>query len=115
MRIRHLVLCILAWVYCLFLLACIGAYAQAPASTEKIQNIRKLIVLLGGLDMQKQSLQDELASLREKAPQLGTEHGEALAKEVDEKGLQGLVDNLVPVYDKSVSYTHLTLPTTPYV
>jgi len=50
--------------------------------------------------MQKQSLQKELASLREKAPQPGSENEEAPAKEVDDKDLQGLVDRLVPVYEK---------------
>jgi len=100
LKTRHLFLCILAWVSCLFLLACTGAHSQPPASTEKLKNIRKLIVLLGGLDVQKRSLQDELASLREKVPRLRAEDGEALAKEVDEKEIQPLIDNLVPVYDK---------------
>ena len=100
MRTRHLFLCILTWVSCLFLLSCTGAHAQARASTEKLQNIRKLIVLIGGLDMQKRSIQDELASLREKAPEPWSEHEESVTKEGHEKELQELVDRLVPVYDK---------------
>jgi hypothetical protein len=93
----------LAGVSCLFLLTFTSAHAQQPASTEKLQNIRKLIVLLGGLDAQKRSVQDELASLTEKFPQLRAEYGEALAKEINEKDFQTLIDKLVPVYDK-----HLT-------
>jgi ankyrin repeat protein len=91
---------ILAYVSCLFLLTYTNAHAQAPSSTEKLQNIRKLIVLLGGLDMQKRNVQEELASWHEKTPQARSEDGEALAKEVSEKEIQGLIDKLVPVYDK---------------
>ncbi len=78
MRTRHLFLCTLAWLSCLFLLACTSAQAGSPAGTEKLQNIRKLIVLLGGLEMQEPRLRSE----------------------VDEKEFQGLIDKLVPVYEK---------------
>ena len=86
MRTRHLFLCILAWVSCLHLLTCTAALAQSPSSTEKLQNIRKLIVILGGLDIQKQGIHEEIGASRK--------------KEVDKKDLQVLIDRLVPVYDK---------------
>jgi len=76
-KINHVFFGMLACVSCLFLLACTSAHAQQPANTEKLQNIRKLIVLLGGLDMQKRSLQDELSALTEEFPQLRAEYGEA--------------------------------------
>jgi hypothetical protein len=100
MGTKHFFLRILAWISCLFLLAGTATHAQQPASTEKLQNIRKLIVLLGGLDMQKRSVQDELASLTEKYPQHQLEDRDALAKEISEKDFQTLIDKLVPVYDK---------------
>jgi hypothetical protein len=99
MKTRHLVLCILAWVSCLLLRPCTSAHAQPRAATEKLQNIRKLIVILGGLDPQQLGLRDEPASPGSGAPQPQTRHGSP-AKGVDEKALQGLVDRLLPVYDK---------------
>ncbi|MGO9118091.1 MAG: ankyrin repeat domain-containing protein [Desulfomonilaceae bacterium] len=81
MRNRHLFLFTIAWASYLFILAFTGAHAQPPADTEKLQNIRKLIMLLGGPDMQEPRL----------------------SKDVDEKDLQGLIEKLVPVYEK-----HLT-------
>ena len=100
MRTKDLFSCVLAGASCLFLFACTVAHAQPSASTEKLENIRKLIVLLGGLDMPKQILNEVFASLREKAPQPGSEYEESKTKEVDEKELQELIDKLVPVYDK---------------
>jgi hypothetical protein len=73
------VLYILAFASCLFLQASTSVHAQS-SGTEKLQNIRKLIVLLGGLYMQRRSLQDELTCLNERFPQLRAEYGEALAK-----------------------------------
>jgi hypothetical protein len=94
---------ILALVLCLFLFVITAAHAQPPASTEKLQNIRKLIVLLGGLDVQEQSIEGKLTFLREEFPQLRGEEAEALAQKLDEKELQGLVDKLAAVYDKNLT------------
>jgi hypothetical protein len=103
MKITHHFLCIPTWIACFLLLSSTAAHAQPPASTEKLQNIRKLIVLLGALDMQKQSIEDKLAFLREEFPQLRGEEAEALAQKLDEKELQGLVDKLAAVYDKNLT------------
>ncbi len=100
MRTRNGFSYILTWISCLLLLPCTGAHAQPPAGAQKLQNIRKLIVILGGLDLQQLGLRDEPASPGSGAEQPQTRHGEAPAKGVDEKALQGLVDRLVPVYDK---------------
>jgi uncharacterized protein len=100
MRTTHPICCSLAAISCLFLFTSFAAQAQSPASPYKLQNIRKLIVLLGGVDVLKQRMHDEIAALREKSPHLQKEYWESLATESDEKDLQGLVDRLVSTYDK---------------
>ena len=102
-RTRHLVLFIIAWISYLLLLPCTSVYAEESAGTEKLQNIRKLIVILGGLDLQQLDLRDEPGAQGTQAPQPQAGHGEDAAKGAREKALQGLIDRLVPVYDK-----HLT-------
>jgi hypothetical protein len=47
MKIPPSVLCTLASLSCLFLVAFSGAQAQQPASPEKLQHIRKLVIHFG--------------------------------------------------------------------
>jgi hypothetical protein len=88
-------LCILAWVCCVFLLVCAKAQAQQSTVPEKRQHIRQLIVLLGGADGLKRSMQDEIATLSEKYPSLKKEYWDSLTQKIDEKELPALIDRLV--------------------
>ena len=103
MKSRHLIFFTLASVSCLFLSVCTPAQAQPPANPEKLQNIRKLIVLLDEVDGLRRGMHEGIAPLCEKTPHLQKESREALAREIDEKDLSTLVEKLVPIYDKYLS------------
>lgn len=93
----------LASLACLVLLVCTAAQAQSPSGTEKIENIKKLIQLQGGLDDVKQNVDRLIAAYCEKLPGLGPEYIESIKKAFDEKDLVVLTDKFVAAYDK-----HLT-------
>ena len=100
---RHPILFTFALTSCLFLLASTGTHAQSPTSPDKIQHVRQLITILGGVDGLKRNMQDEIATLREKHPSLKKEYWESLTQGMDEKELPVLIDRLGAVYDTLLS------------
>jgi hypothetical protein len=95
MRITQSIPYTLISLLCLFQLVLPIAQAQQSTVPEKRQHIRQLIVLLGGADGLKRSMQDEIATLSEKYPSLKKEYWESLTQKIDEKELPALIDRLI--------------------
>lgn len=108
MKDRHRVWCILALVSWIGLFLCPVAYAEAPSNLEKIQNIKRLIQLQGGLGDLKQQIDGHITAFCEKVPGLPPKFAESMKKGMDQKDLESLVDKLVSAYDKHFTNEEIT-------
>lgn len=95
--------CLFASFLCLVLFVCSLAQAQSPSDPEKIQNIKKLIRLHGGLDDLKQKVDSQITAYCEKIPGLPPEYAESMKKVFDEIDMADLADKFVSAYAKQLT------------